>query len=173
MKRLYTSFVFFTGLLLLFSNQKCSTMSFNLSEEIDSQIKIIEEELDYKIVFNESEIELVDSILVEKLRDGSISQEIINDKLFLPIITFIGEVYKRNYGGELINSGKDDFSPSSFRCRNGNLTSDYLALYMQYQNDLRFLTHHGFLVLVYRELVIGCRSRDGKDSKVYPEWLNN
>ena len=143
---------FFTGCLASSLMKKNETMTRQEHEAISK----LENVLDIKLSFDESEISAVDKLLVDKISKGAISRQAINEELYISIIVFISQVYRRNYGGKLINLEKNELNPTHFKCSNGKMSSSYLALYMDLQQSSSFLQQEGYIEFIYSELVTDC-----------------
>ncbi|SER38746.1 hypothetical protein [Neolewinella agarilytica] len=128
------------------------------SEKIKRELVKLEKKLGVEFTLEESEIALVDKLLVDKLSNSSITRKEVQEELYLPIIIFISEVYRENYGGELVSSEKNRLNPSCFRCSNGKDALWFLAVYMDFQASLAFLGEKGYVEFIYSELKTECKS---------------
>ena len=98
--------------------------------------------------------------MVEMLAKGELDREAVRTYLYLPIIIFIGEVYRKKYGGSIVNGEKGRLNPSFFKCVNGEEINNHLAVYMKFQSSSVFLNEVGMLSIVYEELVSNCKRGD-------------
>jgi hypothetical protein len=87
---------------------------------------------------------------------GRISRKTLTEDIYLPLLLFIGEVYKAENGGHWVFHKFEKSLPVGYSCSSSGIASDFLAVYMSVIHEFAPESGYIHLKFAYDELASEC-----------------